>query len=60
MQSAHHGYKADFSFGFACMIPLDLAEADRTSETTRAENLSCGVTDHKMLPPQPSVQPSKV
>lgn len=59
MQSAHHRYKADFSFGFACMIPLDLAEADRASDTTRAENLSCVVTD-KMHPPQLSVQPSKV
>lgn len=40
-----------FSFGFACMIPLDSAEADCASETTAAENLSCGATDHKMLPP---------
>lgn len=34
------------------MIPLDSAEADYASETTAAEILSCGATDHRMLPSQ--------
>lgn len=52
LRNIYYGCKTDFSVGFASMIPLDSAEADYASETTAAEILSCGATDHKMLPSQ--------